>query len=298
MDPRAFPLEQLTSFRIGGVAERVAFPDSILSARDELCRAADDGLPVRALGGGKNLLVDDRGVSGLVMSLTRLREFHFRDETLVAGAGVPIGALIQRTARSGLAGLEVLAGIPGTLGGAVRMNAGGAHGSIGDRVLSVSGFTSRGEPFRLAREECGFSYRRSFLGGTFITEVELRLTRSSADLARRAREIFRGKSAAQPLAAATAGCVFKNPDDRQRRSAGHLLDKVGMKEVSRGAARVSPRHANFIENRGGAAFDDVVALFEEGRRRVFDHFGILLVLEMEVWPREEGDALFPVCGTA
>lgn len=296
MDPRAFPLESLTSFRIGGTAERIAFPDSGRAVRDELRRAADDGLAVRALGGGKNLLVDDRGVPGLVMSLTRLKDMDFQGETLVAGAGVPISALIQRTARRGLAGLEVLAGIPGTLGGAVRMNAGGAHGSIGDRVLTVSGFTGRGEPFRLPREECGFSYRKSFLGGAFITEVELRLTRSSADLSRRAREIFAAKNATQPLSAATAGCVFKNPDDAERRSAGYLLDHVGMKDVCHGAARVSPRHANFIENRGGAVFADVVALFDEGRRRVFDRFGIRLALEMEVWPREEGNPLFPACG--
>jgi UDP-N-acetylmuramate dehydrogenase len=296
MDPRAYPLEKLTSFRIGGAAERLSFPDSGDAVGEELRRAADDEVPVRALGGGKNLLVDDRGVPGLVISLTGLKQVEFMGNTVVAGAGVPLSSLIRRAANRGLAGLEPLAGIPGSIGGSVRMNAGGAHGSIGDSVLWVRGYTSRGEEFRLSREECGFSYRRSFLGGTFLTEVALGLRPSTADLTGVAREILTRKAATQPLSAATAGCVFKNPEDRLGRSAGYLLDKVGMKNEARGGARVSELHANFIENRGGAAFGDVIALLEVGHRRVFEHFGVRLSLEMEVWPREEGKSLFPVGG--
>jgi UDP-N-acetylmuramate dehydrogenase len=294
----AIPLSKLTSFRIGGAAERMAFPDSPAAVRDELCRAAEGGLRVRALGGGKNLLVDDRGVAGLVLALTGLRAMEFRGDVLLAGAGVPIATLIQRAARQRLGGLEVLSGIPGTLGGAVRMNAGGAFGSIGDRVLFVRGFTSGGEEFLRDHGACGFVYRGSLLGGTFVTEVALRLEPGAEDVGGRAREILSKKSATQPLSAATAGCVFKNPEDPLGRSAGYLLDRAGMKDVACGGARVSPRHANFIENRGGAAFDDVITLLAEGRRRVLDLFGIRLCLEMEVWPREDGGALFPAYGMA
>ncbi len=297
MDPQAFPLRKLTSFRIGGAAERLSFPVTGAEVRDELCRAADDGFPVRALGGGKNLLVDDRGVPGLVMSLVGLKQMEFCGARVVVGAGVPLATLIHRCAIRGLAGVEVLAGIPGSVGGAVRMNAGGAHGSIGDRVLLVRGFTRVGEPLRLSRDDCRFGYRTSALEGTFITDVALELRPSGADLKARAREILKRKRAAQPLAAATAGCMFKNPQESASGSAGYLLDQVKMKTRAHGGARVSPRHANFIENRGDATFSDVIALLAEGRTRVFERFGIRLSLEVEVWQKEEGKSLLPACRT-
>jgi UDP-N-acetylmuramate dehydrogenase len=294
----AFPLEQLTSFRIGGPADRLALVDSESGLRDELRWAADEGLPARALGGGKNLLVDDRGVRGLVVSLCGLRKLEFRGPEVVSGAGVPLSTLIRRTAERGLSGMEVLAGVPGTVGGAVRMNAGGAHGAIGEVVRRVAGYTAGGEPFALDREGCGFAYRQSALEGTFLTEIVLRLVPSKADLRARAKEILSGKRATQPLSAATAGCVFKNPVGDPGRSAGWLLEQAGMKGRRCGAAQVSPQHANFVMNLGGATFHEVMTLLREGRDRVLDRFGVDLSLELEVWKREEEPTMYPASSIA
>ena len=231
-----------------------------------------------------NLLVSDDGVPGLTVHLGRLKGVAVRGDVVVAAAGVSTATLVSRAVSLGLDGLQCLVGVPGTIGGAVRMNAGGAPGSIGDRVLWVRGQDSRGEPFRLGRRECGFAYRASALAGSFVTEVGLRLEPTDRDLRRETREIFARKKATQPLTVATAGCMFKNPPQG---SAGALLDRAGLKEVSRGGARFSPVHANFVENRGDATFKDVAELLTEGHRRVLDGFGVDLALEVLVWTREE-----------
>ncbi|MCU0725119.1 MAG: UDP-N-acetylmuramate dehydrogenase [Planctomycetes bacterium] len=277
------PLARYTSLKVGGPPDRWAAPASEEALRRTLREAADREEPVRALGGGRNLLVDDLGVAGTVVTTSRLRAVAIDGALVTAQAGSPLPGLVHRTAAAGLAGLEVLAGIPGTVGGAVRMNAGGHQGEIGDRVVLVRGFRRDGEPFALDREGCGFRYRGSDLEGSFVTEVTLRLEPSGADLGARVKELIAWKAAAQPLHAATAGCTFKNPPGG--RSAGLLLDLAGLKGFARGGARFSPRHANFIENSGGATFADVFSLIEEGQRRVWSESGVRLELEVEVWRR-------------
>ncbi len=275
----------MTSFRIGGPAERFAAPRSVAELRRLLARAAGEGIPVRAMGAGRNLLVDDRGVEGLVISLARLRRITRCGNLLVAEAGAGTTAFVNRAVREGLAGFECLVGVPGTMGGAVRMNAGGRHGALGDRVVWVSGLTRTGEPWRFGRGACGFRYRGSGLGGTFVTEVAVEMTPSGADLAARRRAIFAAKRATQPLFAATAGCMFRNPSLPGGESAGWLLDRAGAKGLRAGGAVVSPLHANFIVNRGGATFADVMSLIRTAHRMVRDRFGVDLALEVEIWAR-------------
>ncbi|MHC4471122.1 MAG: UDP-N-acetylmuramate dehydrogenase [Planctomycetota bacterium] len=291
MEKRAYPLERLTSLRVGGPADRLVFPESEAELRDVLASASDEGLYVRALGGGKNLLVDDRGIGGVVISLRRLAGLRFRGDLAIAGAGLSLPRLLGRTVAMSLGGLECLAGIPGTVGGAVRMNAGGAHGAIGDRVAWVRALTRTGEPLHIDRRTCGFGYRKSGLCGLFITEVALRLEPRAARLRSRIREIFESKRATQPLSAASAGCLFKNPHLPGGESAGWLLDRVGVKGLARGGAVFSTRHANFLTNRGGATFKDMTTLIAEAHRRVLERYGVDLAMEVEIWRRDEDRAL-------
>jgi UDP-N-acetylmuramate dehydrogenase len=283
------PLSRYTSLGVGGPPDRFAAPSTEEELRQNLVEAAERAEPARALGGGKNLLVDDLGVEGLVVSFSRLRSLAVDGPVVTAQAGASLPALVNRAAAAGLAGVEGLAGIPGTVGGAVRMNAGGRFGEIGDRVTEVRGFRPDGLPFVLDRAGCGFQYRGSGLDGSFVTGVTLRLEPSGADIRGRVRDLIATKAATQPLAAATAGCTFRNPPGG--RSAGELLDRAGLKDVTCGGARFSPRHANFVENLGGATFADIVRLIEEGRRRVWSEFGIRLELEVEVWRRVPEETL-------
>lgn len=285
MEKRAYPLERLTSLRIGGPADLLVFPETEAELAAALARASNEGVAVRALGGGRNLLVDSRGVEGMVLSFSKLRGVRIGGNLVVAKAGTPLPELLGKTVAAGLAGLEGLTGVPGTVGGAVRMNAGSSFGTIGDRVRWVRGFTRGGAPIRFGREACGFRYRGSRLDGTFVTEVALDLAPAKGDLKGRVREIFLAKRRTQPLDAATAGCTFKNPDLPGGESAGWLLDRAGLRGRERGGARFSPKHANFLENRGGATSKDVRWLIDEARRRVLERFGILLELEVEVWNR-------------
>ena len=291
MEKQRYPLSRLTSLGVGGTADRLVFPESVEELTAELRRAADDGVAVRALGGGKNLLVDDRGVAGTVISLARIRPLTLSGTTVTAGAGVPTSTLVSRVVRNGLDGLLCLVGVPGTIGGAVRMNAGGIHGSVSECVREVRGLTEGGEPFTFGAEACRFGYRTSRLSKTFVTEVVLELTPSDEDLSRRVRQRYAAKRFAQPLEAATAGCMFKNPTLPGGESAGKLIDLVGLKGYVAGGARISPKHANFVENRGGATSADIESLVATARSRVFSEYGVELELEVEVWSREESALL-------
>jgi UDP-N-acetylmuramate dehydrogenase len=291
MEEPRYPLSRLTSLGVGGFADRLLFPETGEELRDALRRAADEEREVRALGGGKNLLVDDDGVPGTVIGLSRLRSLSVDGTTVTAGAGVRTATLVSRSVRRGLSGLLCLVGVPGTVGGAVRMNAGGVHGTIGDRVVEVRGLTRDGEPWRFGREACGFGYRTSRLAKTFVTEVVLSLEPAKGDVARRVREVFAEKRFSQPLEAATAGCMFKNPGLPGGESAGRLIDLAGLKGHVAGGARISPKHANFVENRGDATYDDIRTLVERARERVFSQFGVELQMEVEVWCREESALL-------
>jgi len=276
-----FPLSRVTTFRIGGPAELAARPRDAADVADLLRWARGEGLPVRTVGMGSNLLVDDRGVRGLVLLTRGLDALRFDGLRVVAGAGVTNARILQDTRARGLGGLQCLVGYPGTLGGAVSMNAGGIPGYLGARVEWVRGVDPDGALVVRSAEECAFRYRASDLGGMVVTEVGLLLEPvDPEEYALECHALVRRKRDTQPLELPSAGCVWRNPPGA---AAGRLVDMAGCKGLRSGDAEVSEVHANFIVNRGNAGAADVRTLMAEVRRRVFDRFGVSLETEVIEW---------------
>jgi UDP-N-acetylmuramate dehydrogenase len=268
-------------------------------------RALEIDPALRVLGDGANLLVDDEGVEELVVKLdprggiegNELGRVEWDASGAVrAGAGANLPAMITEAVRRGLGGIEGLAGVPASLGGALVMNAGGAFGQIADVVVAVEGIDRAGRAVRLERGQIAFGYRASGLEGLVITGAELRLTPGDKDALRaRLKEVMDKKKGSQPLRENSAGCVFKNPVlDRdvegvggrgQRVSAGMLIDRAGLKGLRAGGASVSEVHANFVVTGDGARARDVIDLIGEVRRRVLDRFGVTLATEVVIWRR-------------
>lgn len=285
-----------TWFGVGGGAGRfaVAHGERELSA----CLRIDPAL--RILGDGANLLVDDDGVEELVVSLAgdfECCEIDPASGRVFAGAGVRLPRLINETVRLGLGGLEVLAGIPARVGGALIMNAGGSFGQIADTVRAVHALDRTGRAVRLSRDEIPFAYRESGLGRLVLTGAEFALAPvDPGPLRDRMLDIMAYKKSSQPLKEDSAGCVFRNPVLREplferaageRISAGMLIDRAGCKGLSVGGAAVSDVHANFIVTSPGAMARDVITLMERVARRVLDEFGVALEREVVVWRRRE-----------
>jgi len=286
-----------TWFRVGGRADRLinVRSESDLRAGLELDPNA------RILGDGANLLVDDTGVSELVLATKTYAGVSFHGDTcVIAEAGADLARLINETVRRGLGGLEGLAGIPATLGGATIMNAGGAFGQIADSIARVHAFTRDGAPVTLERRDIPFGYRCSGLGHLVISRVELSLTPDDpARLRQKQKDVMAYKKQSQPLAADSAGCCFKNPTltaalrdpagdigaAGQRVSAGLLIDRAGLKGLRCRGASVSMLHANFLVPDAGGAARDVIDLMTMVEQRVFDRFGVRLDREVVVWTR-------------
>lgn len=278
-------LAPYTWFGVGGPADWLIEPrdERELAAVMHECR--DLGLPVRFLGKGANLLVDDGGVDGVVVRLDApaFGNVQTHGDLITVGGGVSLMPLVKRLAREGLGGLEVLAGIPATLGGAIRMNCGGKHGEIGPRVRSLRVVTPDGEV--ADRTDVRFSYRSTTLGQDRVLGAVLELLPDDPVRTFGAYEsIWRDKMASQPtLAEHSAGCIFKNPPGM---AAGKLIDECGLKGTSVGAAEVSCRHANFIVARDGATARDVLGLIDVVQQRVHAVRGIRLETEVEIWRRD------------
>ncbi len=285
-----------TWFGVGGTADRLARPSSIEELRQ--CVGLDPDLHI--LGDGANLLVDDAGVRELVVDLSGgvFKEVAVHDETgfVVAGSGVRLPQLINECVRRGLGGLEALAGIPASVGGAVVMNAGGAFGEIRETVLRVHAMDRAGREHAIDRTHIDFGYRRSRLNHLIITSVEFTLSPGDPEtLRKRLRECMEYKKNTQPLKDDSAGCVFKNPtlagaiegvgDEGQRVSAGMLIDRAGLKGARVGGAEVSARHGNFVVTREGATARDVIELIARVREGVEQRFGVTLEREVVVWER-------------
>jgi UDP-N-acetylmuramate dehydrogenase len=273
-------LARRTSFRIGGTAREYFAPRSLDELRDVLRRLHERGDRPFILGGGANTLFPDGEFARPVVSTENLRRFEVRKTTIVAECGVRLNSLIRAALRAGLAGLEGFVGIPGTAGGAAAMNAGGSGWSFGERISSMGLIPiDGGSPVHRRGADVRWSYRTAGLDGHIVAWVELDLACGRIDdLRERARALMIRKSRTQPLACASAGCIFKNPPGD---SAARLIDALGLKGLSRGGARVSERHANFIVNStGDARAADVVALLEEVRSRVRSASGIALETEI------------------
>lgn len=275
------PLAGRTTLGIGGRARYFSRPESIQELTALLEAARKTSLRTLALGRGSKLLINDSLLDALVIDLTSTSTIEFDGSTVCASAGVRLPTLLREASKKGLKGLEPLAGIPGTVGGALIKNAGGRYGSISDVVRNVSFLDEQGRPFVYDSEKLLFGYRESNLRGKFILEATLSLEPSSPFEVKEAiRQILAEKQRSQPLDARTAGCVFKNPPGK---SAGALIDQAGLKGYRVGGAYVSTLHANFIINDGTATFSDVMRLIDIIRDRVLKEHGIELELEIEIW---------------
>lgn len=274
-------LARYTTLDVGGRAEIFAVPRDVAQLRELLQTFHTHGVPVRALGGGSNLLIRQDAIGGAVIRLQDLRTLRIEDPRITVGAGYPLSSLISRACENGLAGMETLVGIPGTVGGAVWMNAGGKYGSIGPLVESVLVFHPDGSSETLQREQLNFTYRNSHLGDRIVAEVVLTLGHGDPDaLLERARAVLGEKKASQPLTSRSVGCIFKNPPGT---SAGRLIDQAGIKGMRVGDAVISTQHGNFFLNAGHASAADMMALIEQARAIVKERLGVELELEVQLW---------------
>jgi UDP-N-acetylmuramate dehydrogenase len=276
------PLSFHTSLRIGGSADIFVVPQDVDDIRHALLFAEREQLPVITVGGGNNLLVMDRGVRGVVLKLEGcLGRSEFHGEEAVAGAGASLSALIREAAALNLGGIECLVGIPATIGGALAMNAGTPDGTIGDFVSAVYFLHPDGTIGEFKPGAAAFTYRTFVVpDGSVLVGCRLRLHRRPlSEIQKDIKQRLKRKKSTQPLALASAGCVWKNPGGD---TAGRLIEKVGLKGKRLNGAEISSKHANFIVNRGGASAGDIVALMQLTRERVQAHFGITLEPEIRI----------------
>ncbi|HXX57222.1 MAG TPA: UDP-N-acetylmuramate dehydrogenase [Thermodesulfovibrionales bacterium] len=280
------PMKNRTTLRIGGPADAFAIPDDPTSLKYLLAGAAARGFPIMPVGGGSNLLVRDGGIAGIVLSvgaMDRITIIEEKDEgiRLFVQAGSPLQKLVHFAKEQGCRGIEGLAGIPGSVGGAVKGNAGSFGYAAADVIESVTVINREGRLVVLKREELRFGYRSADIpddGIVLSANVRLEKDDPSA-VAERMKGFLREKREKQPLSAWSAGCVFRNPEGA---AAGKLIDEARCKGMKRGGIEVSALHANFFINRGDGTAADFLALMEDVRERVKRVFGTELELEMRI----------------
>jgi UDP-N-acetylmuramate dehydrogenase len=291
-----FPLARLTTVRTGGTADYYARPSTPEELASLLAWASDAGVQVGVVGSGSNLLVADAGFRGLVIKLDGTLASIERDGThLLCGGGARLPQAAARAARDGLTGLEFGVNIPGTVGGAVKMNA-NAYGGDLSRALEWVDVVSPGGTTRRTPADLGFTYRRSNLAdGEIVARASFALEPADPESVKATLAGMREqRKAAQPSGIKTFGSTFKNPEDARAegRSAGVLLDEAGCRGLTVGGARFSEKHANFVENMGEATTADVIALMAEGRRRVRERFGLELEPEVQLLGDVDASGLY------
>lgn len=276
------PMKGHTTFRVGGPADHFLVPGTPEALAEALARARDAGIPAYVLGGGTNLLVADAGYRGAIIEVERnLSELRIDGQRVVVDAGVRLPALAARVVRDGLAGMEPLAGVPGTVGGALGINAGAFGAEFGDLVAQVDGFTYAGEPRRYEASEITYAYRTAVYPEPIVfVGAVLRLREDDpVEIGRRAAEIRATRARSQPTRSKSAGCAFRNPDGG---SAGKSIDEAGLKGHRVGGAEVSDVHANYLVNLGDATADDVRRLIEEIQVRVRERLSVELRAEVRM----------------
>jgi UDP-N-acetylmuramate dehydrogenase len=278
-------LSDYTTIGIGGPVPVVYLPENESELIDLLKTLRSEGRKFRIIGNGSNVLADDRGFDEEIVCTRSLERVLRTDgNILTADAGYPMAQLAYQSAKKGLTGLEFAVGIPGSIGGVVRMNA-GAHGhTISEVVDSVRIINASGEPVSLSNQDLQFTYRSAAIPpGAIITEVNLRLTpQDSKQIHARIREFNEHRTSTQPLREKSAGCIFKNPGPC---AAGKLIEDSGLKGFGIGGAVVSELHGNFIVNRNQASFEDVLKLIEHIKHTVHDSQNIDLQEEVIIWRR-------------
>jgi UDP-N-acetylmuramate dehydrogenase len=310
-------LASRTTIQVGGKAEWLLEPATPEELRQAIVAVREQGLELRVLGGGANLIVGDGRIPGAVLATDRMQRV-FRpepgvaseeslrapemdermapaardsDARLVAWAGISMPRLVSMTQKFGWTGMEGLVGVPGNLGGGIAMNAGGRWGEMWDVVERVLLVDERGEFVEKAREECSPAYRNGNLGRAIVVSAVLRFRPDTVPaVVARCRDYLSQKKRAQPVTEKSAGCIWKNPDPEKSggRSAGKLVEECGGKGRARGDAIVSPLHGNFVVNRGKASAADVLGLIEEVHDLVAQKTGIELQREVKVWAGSVG----------
>jgi UDP-N-acetylenolpyruvoylglucosamine reductase len=287
-------LARMATVRTGGEAEFFARAGSRAQLRELLAWTHAANVPVAVVGSGSNLLIADEGVRGLVVKLDRKLALIQREGPLriVCGGGARLPAVATRAAQAGLSGIEFGVNIPGTVGGAVRMNANAYGGELARTLEWVEILTAEGSERRLP-EQLGFAYRRSNLqAGEIVARASFQLAESDTGTVKATLADMRARRhEAQPQGIRTFGSTFVNPDDprAEGRTAGQLLAEAGCNGLTVGGARFALKHANFVENTGAATTADVLAVMAAGRARVLERFGIALEPEVQTL----GDVRFP-----
>ncbi len=293
------PMSEHTSLKIGGPAEVMAFPEDPLSLRNILFVAKEEGLAVHVFGGGTNLLVSDKGIKGLAISLKAFgsieavhsrtssatesadEESEEQDVTLFVGSGVPLAKLINYARKNGYTGLEALTGIPGLMGGAVYMNAGSFGTEMKDVIVSVAIMSKEGHLIILEKDKLNFAYRTSGLpDDSLILSANISLKKDEPEaIEKRIKEYMAKKKDAHPLGGLSAGCIFRNPEGNY---AGRLIDNASCKGMKQGNVEVSTVHANYFINQGGASCSDFIKLMNSVREKVRQSSGIMLEPEIHI----------------
>ena len=277
------PLAKETWYGLGGPADYFIRPEDTEQLAQVVKRCNENKVPIYVLGYGSNLLVSDKGVRGAVIQLKgeKFSQINFVKEQVVAGAGVELSRLILTCAKKGLSGLEPLTGIPGSIGGAVRMNSGGNFGDIGTVVESVTLMDKDGKVSEKKKPDLQFDYRQTNITAKFILEAKINMTAGDPEqITKTIKENWVYKKNNQPLNTVNSGCVFKNP---RGLSAGAMIDRAGLKGLQIGGAIVSEKHANFFIAQKGCTSQDVLRLIDVVKEKVLKQFNVELELEIEIW---------------
>jgi UDP-N-acetylmuramate dehydrogenase len=274
------PMARYTSIRIGGPADFLLEPVDRADALGLLAFLQERDIPFFIVGKGSNILVSDEGVRGIVLHLEPgLNSIGMDGDLVNAGAGIPMARFVDFCVQNGMQGVEMLAGIPGTLGGGVWMNAGAYGGEVSNHLVDVE-IIRNGKVSRVPKDQAGFTYRHASLEGAVVLGARFRLPAGDrAELMRIRRDLLIKRNRAQPVNMPNSGSMFKNPPGNH---AAKLIDEAGLKGTMRGAAGISTLHANFIVNHGGARARDVVELLELARSTVLRRTGIILELEIKL----------------
>ena len=275
-------MSEYTSLRIGGPADVMAFPQDEGDLKDLITFAVARDFPFHVIGGGTNLLVRDGGIRGIVINMCEgFRDMTWHDDRAVIGAGVRLSEILAHCKDAGLSGLEFAAGIPGTLGGAVAMNAGAYGSEMKDVVEGVEVVSRKGQKLFLPKSEIRFSYRKAELPASCaVIRAHMRFAKKSAEEVKaRTAELRERRRSTSAISLPNAGSIFKNPEGM---FAGKLIEDAGLKGARSGGAEVSGAHANCIVNSGGAHARDVLNLMALIRDRVYSRGGVLLEPEIKV----------------
>ncbi|MGA1865329.1 MAG: UDP-N-acetylmuramate dehydrogenase [bacterium] len=279
-----YPLAPLTSLKIGGQAEIFAIIHDLHELQKIMMLADSYGMKARTLGKGTNLVIQNGLLKGIIIHLEgKFREIKRNKDRIEMGGGCPLSLLLKEAIAYNLGGTEVLAGIPGTLGGAATMNAGTKMGSLGD-LIEDADILRGGKIETWNVEKMGFSYRESAIGnGKILLGARLKLN-PGVDVKASIKKTLQKRWSMQPYRERSAGCVFRNPEGM---SAGKLIDEAGLKGYRIGQIEISKRHANFFINLGEGTFDDFIRLMDIVRKKVIKEFGVELRPEVKIWMNED-----------